>query len=126
MTSAPGSSPSSRPFGGSSPDGTPESGLPASRSSSRPSPGRLPWVQDAAAEKAIERARHRGRGISELSADLLEILRCPLTRGRLLPLDEHHLMSELPHLEGIHPVYEITDGIPHLLPAQAMADRGAQ
>lgn len=33
-------------------------------------------------------------------------------------------MSELPHLEGIHPVYEITDGIPHLLPAQAMADRG--
>ena len=119
MTSAPGSSPSSRPSGDSSPDGSSESD-PASR---RPSTGRLPWVQNAAAQEAIERARHRGQGISELSADLLEILRCPLTRGRLLPLDEHHLMSELPHLEGIHPVYEITDGIPHLLPAQAMADR---
>lgn len=123
MTSAPGSSPSSRPGGGPPADGAPEKDPSAAPSSSRPSTGRLPWVQDAAAQEAIERARHRGQGISELSDRLLEILRCPLTRGRLLALDEHHLMSELPHLEGIHPVYEITDGIPHLLPAQAMADR---
>ncbi|MCT1602519.1 hypothetical protein M3E18_06845 [Kocuria sp. p3-SID1433] len=123
MTSAPGSSPSSRPADSTSSEGAAEQDPPSARSASRPNTGRLPWVQDTAAHEAVERAGHRGQGISELSAGLLEILRCPLTRGRLLALDEHHLMSELPHLEGIHPVYEITDGIPHLLPAQAMSDR---
>lgn len=62
--------------------------------------------------------RHPGQGISALSEGLLEVLRCPLTRGRLFPLDERHLMSDRPYREGVHPVYEVIEGIPHMLPAQ--------
>lgn len=80
-------------------------------------------MQDASGQDDSAGARGRGKGVSELSAHLLSVLRCPLTRGRLLVLDEHRLMSERPHLEGIHPVYEVSDGIPHLLPAQALAGR---
>lgn len=62
--------------------------------------------------------RHTGEGISALSAVLLEVLRCPLTRGRLFPLDDRHLMSDRPYREGVHPVYEVIEGIPHMLPIQ--------
>lgn len=76
------------------------------------------------AQDAPAPARFRGEGIASVSPAVLSTLRCPLTRGRLLPMDEHHLMSDAPYREGVHPVYEVTDGIPHLLPAQGLPAQG--
>ncbi|WP_144791533.1 Trm112 family protein [Kocuria palustris] len=117
MTSAPGSRPSQPSSGARTSTGRP------ARPARSATTGNPPWQRTPAADSASASTRPRGAGISDLSAALLECLRCPLTRGRLLSVDEHRLMSELPHREGIHPVYEVVDGIPHLLPAQGMAER---
>ncbi|NHU85344.1 hypothetical protein GWK18_07020 [Kocuria sp. JC486] len=59
---------------------------------------------------------HRGDGVSSLSPALREVLRCPMTRANLIQVDEHHLMSERPFREGVHPVFPVVDGIPNFLP----------
>ncbi|KAA9394601.1 hypothetical protein FCK90_05325 [Kocuria coralli] len=59
---------------------------------------------------------NRGDGVSSLSPALLAVLRCPMTRAKLVIVDEHHMMSERPFNEGVHPVFEVVDGIPNFLP----------
>ncbi|MFI7579606.1 Trm112 family protein [Kocuria kalidii] len=49
---------------------------------------------------------------------LLEILRCPLTGGTLIPVDADRLMSDRPFRDGVHPVYPIVRGIPCLTPVR--------
>lgn len=39
-----------------------------------------------------------------------------MTRAKLVAVDEHHLMSERPYSEGVHPVFPVVDGIPNFLP----------
>lgn len=39
-----------------------------------------------------------------------------MTRAKLVAVDEHHLMSERPFREGVHPVFQVVDGIPDFLP----------
>lgn len=51
-------------------------------------------------------------------ADLLELLRCPITRSKLT-LDGEHLVSELEQLR-----YPLRDGIPVLLPDEAQPPAG--
>lgn len=70
--------------------------------------------------------RPAGEGVDALSPALLEVLRCPLTRGRLFPLDDRHLMSDRPYREGVHPVYEVIEGIPHMLPVQGDPGRSSE
>lgn len=59
---------------------------------------------------------HRGDGASSLSPALRAVLRCPMTRSKLVAVDEHHMMSERPFREGVHPVFQVVDGIPNFLP----------
>lgn len=58
----------------------------------------------------------RGDGVSSLSPALRAVIRCPMTRAKLVAVDEHHLMSERPYSEGVHPVFPVVDGIPNFLP----------
>lgn len=58
----------------------------------------------------------RGGGVSSLSHALRAVLRCPMTRAKLVAVDEHHFMSEQPFRDGVHPVFTVTDGIPNFLP----------
>ncbi len=51
-----------------------------------------------------------------LAPGLLELLRCPLTGGTLIPVDADRLMSDRPFRDGVHPVYPISHGIACLTP----------
>ncbi|MFW3386733.1 UNVERIFIED_CONTAM: hypothetical protein RF648_12060 [Kocuria sp. CPCC 205274] len=51
-----------------------------------------------------------------LAPGLLELLRCPLTGGTLIPVDADRLMSDRPFRDGVHPVYPIAHGIACLTP----------
>lgn len=64
----------------------------------------------------------RGGGVSSLSHALRAVLRCPMTRAKLVAVDEHHLMSEQPFREGVHPVFAVKDGIPNFLPLAQASD----
>lgn len=49
---------------------------------------------------------------------LVEVLRCPLTGGTLIPVDADRLMSDRPFRDGVHPVYPVSNGIPCLRPVR--------
>lgn len=53
-----------------------------------------------------------------LAPRLLEILRCPLTGGTLIPVDADRLMSDRPFRDGVHPVYPIVRGVACLTTAR--------
>ncbi len=64
----------------------------------------------------------RGDGVSSLSPALRAVIRCPMTRAKLVAVDDHHLMSERPYSEGVHPVFPVVDGIPNFLPLTQTPD----
>ncbi|MEX5299325.1 hypothetical protein RCG67_11160 [Kocuria sp. CPCC 205292] len=81
--------------------------LPEARGGLRPAPWELPAPGPAPAPPAVA-----------LAPGLVEILRCPLTGGTLIPVDADRLMSDRPFRDGVHPVYPITGGIACLTPGR--------
>lgn len=79
---------------------TPRTG-PADSTSTSPATGEMPAFPPAAVP---------------LPAHLLDLLRCPVTGGKLVAADAHTLMSEIPWKNGVFPTYSITNGIPQLVP----------
>lgn len=93
--------------------------VPAAGPARRTPPRPAPWA--AVPGAAAPAAPGAGEAVTEplpvVAAGLAAVLRCPLTGGRLVPVDADRLMSDRPFRDGVHPVYPVVAGIPCLAPA---------